>query len=244
MKDKQGIRDYIQKIRDDGSKVALAEKKAFGLTSEQLVGVSQEFMAVVESSTKGVATGSAVKEMLGQLKVPVAFDAAARRALAGGTKVNDELQGLSIGTAISAAIRPLGLILVPKREQGKTLVIQIVDSQSSKENWPVGWPIEKPLDQIAPKLFDKLNNVEIRGFALQSILDRFETRMEVPFIYDQNTMAREGIELETTKVTLIKKKTSYMVALTKLLSQTKPQMKQELRVDENGKPFLWISVPR
>lgn len=46
MKDKQGIRDYIQKIRDDGSKVALAEKKAFGLTSEQLVGVSQEFMAV------------------------------------------------------------------------------------------------------------------------------------------------------------------------------------------------------
>lgn len=244
IKDKQGVRDYIQKIRDDGSKVALAEKKAFGLTSEQLVGIGQEFMAVVGSSTKGVATSACVEEMINQLTSPVKFDETARRALASGTTVRDELRGLSVGTALSAAVRPLGLIIVPKREQGKMVEIQIVDSQSSKENWPVGWPIEKPLDQVAPKLFNKLNNVEIRGFALKSILDRFETRMEVPFIYDQNTLARNGIELETTKVTLVKKKTTYMVALSRMLAQSKPMMKQELRVDENGKPFLWISVPK
>ena len=244
IRDAAGIRDYIQKLRDDGSQVAMADKKAFGLTSEQLVGVSQELSAVVAQPTKGVDTADVVQQMLAQLKTPVALDATARRALASPSKVYDDLQGLSIGTALAAAIRPLGLVLVPSRPQGKTLQLQIVDSQSADENWPVGWPIEKPVDQIAPKLFEKLDNIEIRGFLLNSILDRFEQRIGIPFIYDQNTMAREGINLAATRVTLVKNRIAYMVAITRLLAQTKPRMKQELRVDENGKPFLWISVPR
>ncbi|MFM8399782.1 MAG: hypothetical protein ACKOAH_18305, partial [Pirellula sp.] len=49
--DVAGIRNYIQKLRDDGSKVALAEKKAFGLTSEQLVELNQELSVIVEEKT-------------------------------------------------------------------------------------------------------------------------------------------------------------------------------------------------
>lgn len=243
IRDAQGIRDYIQKLRDDGSKVALAEKKAFGLTSEQLIGVSEELSAVVDQTTRGEKTLSVVEQMLTQLKTPVVLDATARQALAGSTTVKEELKGLSLGTALAVAIRPLGLVLVPVREQGKSPQIQIVDSRSADESWPVGWPIEKPVDQIEPKLFENLENIEIRGFALNSILDRFEQRLGVPFIYDQNTMAREGIELEATKVTLVKQRATYMLAITKLLSQIRPPMKQEVRVDENGKPFLWISIP-
>ncbi len=243
IRDAQGIRDYLQKLRDDGSKVALADKKAFGLTSEQLVGMSEELSAVVTQSTKGVKTGSAVEQMLAQLKSPVVMDATARQALTGSTTVKEELKGLALGTALAAAIRPLGLVLVPTREQGQALQLQIVDSRSADESWPVGWPIEKPISQIEPKLFNKLENIEIRGFALDSILDRLEQRLAVPFIYDQNTMAREGIDLEATKVTLVKARTEYLLAIDKLLSQTRPGMKTEVRVDENGKPFLWISIP-
>jgi hypothetical protein len=243
IRDAPGIRDYIQKLRDDGSKVALADKKAFGLTSEQLVGVSQELSAVVNQSTKGEKTGNVVEQIVAQLKTPVEMDSMAREALAGSSTVKEELKGLSTGTALAAAIRPLGLVLAPVREQGKSLKIQIVDSRSVEESWPIGWPIEKPVDQIEPKLFDNLENIEIRGFALNSILDRLEQRLGIPFIYDQNTMAREGIDLEATKVTLVKERTAYMLAISKLLAQTRPRMKQEVRVDENGKPFLWISIP-
>ena len=242
--DSQKIRAYLQKLRDDGARVALADKKAFGLTSEQLVGIHEELSAVVADTTKGVSTGKVVQQMLRQLRSQVTFDAFASQALSGDSTVLDELKGLSVGTALAAAIRPLGLVVQPYRAQGKPLEIRIVDATSAEENWPVGWPIEKPVDQIEPKLFEKIKEIEIRGYPLKEILDRFEQRIGIPFIYDQNSMARGGVDLETTKVTLVKTKTPYMVAVTKLLSQTEPKMKQEVRVDENGKAFLWITIPR
>ena len=35
IRDKAGIRELLTRLRDDGAQVAMAEKKAFGLTSEQ-----------------------------------------------------------------------------------------------------------------------------------------------------------------------------------------------------------------
>jgi hypothetical protein len=32
------------------------------------------------------------------------------------------------------------------------------------------------------------------------------------------------------------------VIMGKLLRQTKPRLSEELRIDENGKPFLWITA--
>ncbi len=242
--DSQQIKAYIQKLRDDGSRVALADKKAFGLTSEQLVGLHEELCAVVAIPTKGVSSAKVVDHIIRLLKTRVVFDRTASRALSGDAPVHEELQGMSAGTALAAVIRPLGLVVQPYREQGKPLEIRMVDARSAEENWPIGWPIEKPVDQVEPRLLDNLTNIEIRDYPLKDILDRFEQRIGIPFIYDQNTMARRGVDLATTKVTLVKKKTAYMVAVTKLLAQTKPKMKQEVRVDENGKAFLWMTIPR
>ena len=241
----QGIRDYLQKLRDDGTKVALAEKKAFGLTSEQLVGINDEFSAVVNISTRGVSTAQVVQAMAGQLKTRVVYDSYAQKALRSESSVVDELKGLSVGTSLAAAVRPLGLVVQLYREQGKSVEIRIVDARTAEENWPIGWPIDKPVSITEPALYKKLSNIEIRGFPLKSILDRFEQRVGVPFLYDQNSMAREGIDLEKNNVTLVKKKVAYYAAISKLLSQVKPRkMKQEVRVDENGKPFVWFSTQK
>ena len=53
IRDKAKIKAFIQKLKDDGARVGLAEKKAFGLTSEQLVGLHQKFAQVVDFDTKG-----------------------------------------------------------------------------------------------------------------------------------------------------------------------------------------------
>ena len=42
IRDTAGIRELLKRLREDGAKVALAEKKAFGLTSEQLVALHQQ----------------------------------------------------------------------------------------------------------------------------------------------------------------------------------------------------------
>lgn len=240
--DKGRIRDLLAKIRDDGARVALAEKKAFGLTAEQLVGLHEQLAITVDIETKDQPAGETFNSIAGRTGLTFVFDETAKQSLRRESKVRDELKGLSAGTALAAIARPLGLVVEPKRLQGKPLEIHVVDSRESSENWPVGWPPQDIPVAVAPKLFERIP-MEIRGFPIVGALDAIQKRSEVAFLYDHNTMAREGIELAETKVDLVEKKIGLMLALSKLLRQTKPKkMSTELRVDEAGKPFLWISV--
>ena len=240
--DKAGIRALLKRLRDDGAKVAMAEKKAFGLTSEQLVELHGKLSAPVELSTQGQRAGEIVKQLIGkQPKLNFVMDQAAKAAFASDEKIAEELKGLSTGTALAAILRPLGIVMQPKREQGKSLEIMMIDSRESTENWPIGWPIEEPPVIVEPKLFEKLD-IEIRGYAMDVSMNAIQKKTGIPFLYDHNTMAREGIEMDKVKVTLVQKKVSLMVAASKILRQTKPGMSEELRVDENGKSFLWITV--
>ena len=241
IRDKAGIRNLIQRIRDDGARVALAEKKAFGLTSEQLVGLHQLMQKQLNFNTRSMSAAEVVQNISRIVGREFNLDATARTALAGSAAVSEELNGISAGTALAVVLRPLGLVWQPRRLPGKPVELLIVDSQNSSENWPVGWPLEKPPVQIEPRLFERLQ-LEIRGYPLSDALNAIEKRTGVPFFYDHNSLAREGVELAETKVTLVQDKASFMVAIDKLLRQSKPKLFDELRVDENGRPFLWIST--
>lgn len=241
--DKKGIAALLKQIREDGTAVALADKLAFGLTAPQLVELNTQLTAPIDFSTKGASIRDSLTQISQKIGHKFQLDPAATKALASNETIVEELKGISAGTAIAIMVRPLGLVLQPERKQGETAKLAIIDSQSSKEHWPIGWPPEQLPVKAAPKLFERLD-LEIRGFKLQSTLDAIQKRTEIPFVYDQNSLARAGIEIDEVKVTLVQKKVSYMSAIGKLLRQTKPGLIQELRVDEGGKPFLWISTMR
>jgi hypothetical protein len=241
IRDKAGIRELIQRIRDDGARVALAEKKAFGLTSDQLVELHQLMRKPLNFNTQSMSAAEFVQDISKLIGREFALDATARTALAGSATVAEELSGVSSGTALAVVLRPFGLVWQPRRLQGKPLELMIVDSGNSSENWPIGWPIENPPVQVEPRLFERLQ-LEIRGYPLSDALNAIEKRSGVPFFYDQNSLARAGVELAETKVTLVQDKASFMVAIDKLLRQSKPKLIDELRVDENGKAFLWITT--
>jgi len=59
-------------------------------------------------------------------------------------------------------------------------------------------------------------------------------------LIDHNALARQGIDPAKAAVTLPRSKTTYSLALRKLLFQAK--LKYEVRCDEADKPFLWIST--
>ena len=118
---------------------------------------------------------------------------------------------------------------------------QIAMSDEVEEHWPVGWPVETPPIDAAPALFEKLDDVAINQFALKDALDAIQGRVEIPFLYDQNSLARAGIDLNELKVTLVRKRMMYYTVIRKLVSQNKPSLSLELRKDENDKPFLWIA---
>jgi hypothetical protein len=150
------------------------------------------------------------------------------------------MQGLSAGTVLAAALRPMGLVAVPRFPAGGPIEVVVMDSQKAAEHWPIGWPPEKAPLHAAPELFDRLDNVEIRSFALKEALDAIEQRLGVPFLYDRNALAAEGIDLQAIKVTLVKPRLTYFSIVQQLLSSAKRDLRVELRLDEAGKPFLWF----
>lgn len=237
------LKDYFQKIRDDGARTALAEKMAFGLTAEQLVALHEELAAPVSVETKGMSSKEFVRYIARSINTRIELDNRALSTMNGKQIIIEELLGVSRGTALAAAMRPLGLVVVPLRKQGEDTRIIICDSRNADEIWPVGWPLDRPRTKVAPSLFENLD-AQIESFVLKDTLTAVQAKLKIPFLLDQNSLARHGLELDQIKVSYSKPKVSYAVMLEKLLRQTEPSMSFDLRMDEAGNPFLWITTLR
>jgi len=117
----------------------------------------------------------------------------------------------------------------------------LVESKKVDEHWPVGWPLQDRPSKVAPILFEQ-TEVEVGGIPLNQVLIAIEAKTKVPFIYDQNSMARQGIKMQKIAVNIGRSKTYYEKIIRLCLNQSKPRLTAELRVDESGHPFLWIST--
>lgn len=236
-----GIKKYLDTLREGGVEGLLGEKVAFGLSARLLVKVHEDLAAGIPFSTRDQSVADLIPAFEKMLQIELELDPSAKKGLREGEPVKEELRGLSAGTALAAICRPLGLVLVPQRD-GRDVKLVVTDSQEAEEHWPIGWPIEDGPINVAPKLFKTLP-VTIRDFSLREVLEAIQPRTEMPFIYDLNSFARHGVDLDETSIEL-EGKMSYQRAIRRALQQAKPSLKSELRQDEQGKPFLWITTVR
>jgi len=238
--DVENIAAWVRQLRDDGAAVTMAEKKGFGLTSEQLVNVHTDLSTVVAESTKGLPVGDVFDAIRSQLTTRFVLTPKIEALLrAGDETVQDELKGFSAGFSLAALVRPLGLVVVPSRPQGGEIQIQLMPADEASEHWPIGWPVEGEARKVAPGLFDRID-VDIQRFKLTDALNAISGRVGVPIVIDQNSLARKMVDPATTIVTLVQPKLTYYSIVIKLCSQTRPALSLQLRTDENGKPFFWV----
>ncbi len=241
LRDKAAIRQLVQQIRDDGAEVALAEKMAFGLTAEQLVALHEDLAATFAVSTRDLTPAQVLAEVKRNITTPMLIESAAQRSLRNDYRLQDELTGMSCGTALAAALRPLGLVAAPRRQPGKSTEILITGSQQAEEHWPIGWPLQQRPSQAAPKLFERVP-ANIQNFELGKALSAIQKDVGLPFLIDYNSLAREGIELDKIRVNLQSEKISYQIVLQRIVAQARPRMEMEIRADEAGQPFIWFSA--
>ena len=237
--DAAGIARWLARLKEGGTEGLSAKPGAFGLLPAQLVATHEAMAGKVSFSTKGKPARDVVEKIAGSLSLKVSIEGAAQRVLDAADPVVDELSGLSHGTVMAAVIRPAGLVLLPVKEGGQVR-LQIADSKSAKESWPIGWPLpsEKAPKDYVPDLM-KFIPVEINDTPLGEALGAIAGRLNVPVVLDYNALARQRVNLAEKKVTFPKGKTFYGSILSKLLFQAK--LKYELRLDEANQPFLWIT---
>jgi hypothetical protein len=239
IRDRARIADWIDRLAKGGQEELTARPAAFGLTGKQLVELHDSLAVKVDSVTEGKRVSAVVGSIGRSIALEIEADPGAEKVLAAEETVGDELIGVSGGTALAAAIRPLGLVLVPHKQRGKPVRLFITDARNAPESWPVGWPPEKKPRELLPKLFEFVT-VEITEIPLGEALAALQKRLDVPFLMDHNSLARHRVEPARVNVTMPAGRTYYRKVLDRLLFQAK--LKAELRVDEAGEPFLWITT--
>ena len=110
-----------------------------------------------------------------------------------------------------------------------------------REAWPIGWKAEEPGAEAGARDVYKLINVEIDETPVAEAVERAcASGCKIPLLWDHNALALHGIDPAKIEVKLPAKKLTYSLILQRVLSQAK--LRRELRVDEAGKPFLWITT--
>ncbi len=241
LSDRAEIAKWIENLQEGGIDGLTKSKTAFGLTSDELVEFDKQLATPIDFDTKGVRAGDVVRKIVQSLPMETTVSATAARAFVRNETVLDELNGLSAGTSLAATLRPLGLVLLPEKPRGGKVRLAISDVREVEESWPIGWPPQDSPKKVAPKFFEYLT-VEITETALSEAITAIQGRVEVPFLFDHNGMARERIDVTAVNVSYPKKRVQYLRVLEQILFQG--GLKSEIRLDEAGKAFLWISPRR
>ncbi len=228
---------------DDLAKRGPPEKReklaAFGLTASQFQKVNADLAKPVGFSTKGMTRTDALNKIAGQLGLKLAVEDALTDGTANDAdKIAEELSSLSCGTALACILRPIGFCVLP-HESGETLAYTVKKAELGREVWPIGWPADST-QKVLPAIHE-FHAVNVPHNRAANVLATVGGKLlHVPVLYDHNALARHGIEPDKVFVTLSDPRTTYSVALRKMLAQV--GLKFEVRVDEAGKPFLWVST--
>ncbi len=230
------VAHWLDDLAEHGPPNRREARPAFGLTAKQLEQVRADLSQTVGFSTKGMTRKEAVKKIGHDLKLPIQLTGSLDADE--DDKIVEDLSGLSYGTALACVLRPLGYCMVP-RLKGKNLEYAVAKAKLDQEVWPIGWPPEKPPAEVLPAMFE-FHDVNVQNVSAAKTLDAVSKLVKVPVLLDHNALARHGIDPDKAMVSMPRGRTTYSLALRKLLF--KAGLKFEIRVDEAGKPFLWVST--
>ncbi len=228
--------DNLARHGPDGPPSAEA-KSAFGLSGEQFAKVQTDLAKPITFPTKGMTRDRVVETIRRQLAFPLAIDRGLTAGLA-EDRVAEDLTGLACGTSLACVLRPMGLSLVPRvGSQGPEYTV--VAAKPGMTIWPIGIEPKKRGIEIAPKFYE-LHSINIENVSASAAMEAIAKQAGVALLIDHNALARHGIDPTKIVVSHPRARTSYYAAMRRVVYQAK--LKCELRVDESGKPLLWITT--
>ncbi|PQO27140.1 hypothetical protein [Blastopirellula marina] len=207
-----------------------------GMTAAERETLLTKLATKIDFDTKG----EPLDVVLGNIRQAVGLEfRAAPSIIAKAQSVGalDDVKGISGGTAIALLLRPYGMIMVPKREVGGAIHLHVLPISGQEDAWPIGHPPQGNLAQVCPVLFQFIE-VEINRKPLEDVLAAILPRLKTPLFRDHYKIAKDDLNLNV-EVRFPKDKTFYKKILDHVLYQA--MLTLELKVDEAGTPFLWVT---
>jgi hypothetical protein len=252
--DRAALKDYFERLGDDGAEALTARRGPFGLTAKELAAVTADLAQPIDFETKG----RPVVEVLGKLITKFEVQrlggpgAATMPELRKADPIPDELQGMTAGTGLAIILRNYGYVLKPTKVRANPLSYDVVPADPDERlqstlgkiddaemsQWPIGWKPDRLAADIVPELSEP-RNAEIEGYTLEETLSAISSRVKVPFFVDHAALRAARIDPAAVQVRLARSRISYKRVLDRVLSQAR--LYCQVRVDEAGTPFVWIT---
>lgn len=236
--DRAGVERWLANLASESSDSSNVEGagREVGVDPKKLEAAIQRLAPSVLQATRGRPLQDVVQDIDDQLKLGLTDDADVRHWIASGPAVQDELQGLSAGTALAAMLQPAGLDLLFQSDSARPTFR--IAQRTVENTWPIGWASTLPSPKLAPKLFDKLE-VEMKDTPFRRATEALQERLQLPLVYDHAALRERQIDLDQIKVRFPRKRVSYFTVIKNLLFQARLQM--EVRLDEADHPFLYVT---
>ena len=248
--DARRVAQWVEDLAQEGPPQSREPKGPFGLTKSRFDKVIDDLDRVADFSTVGETRAAVVERIAGNLDMPLRIKPELKASLA-RDKLKAELAGFSSGTVLAFVLRPLGLGFVPCQSDDGELAYVVLPVESdaataaatganaTSKSWPVGWPPKGPRRKVLPGLF-KFHTVSIQNVSLGEVLEAIAAKLDVAVLVDRLALGSRGIDPEKIDVSFPQSRTTYGLVLNRVLS--KSMLKYELRVDEAGRPFLWVKT--
>ncbi|MEX0718344.1 MAG: hypothetical protein WD066_17245 [Planctomycetaceae bacterium] len=240
--DSAKLGEWIDELKTYGAQGAPEGQPMWGLSQAQFSQLSRGLTAIVENEVEG----KPLEESLGRLGIPdehpVRLSTAARDWLAeqygSELAVRQEVSGFSRGTALALLLNDFGLGFRPLRTPRGDIELTIEPLTKTTDVWPVGWPAKVRPALVAPKLYEFVT----AGFEearFTDVLAAMSERTDVPVRIDRFRAAAIDVDVDQLLVTFPRQRTTWSLLLRSITAPAK--LSRDIRVDEEGRPFVWIA---
>lgn len=235
--------DLLDELATYGAGGPPTKNPKWGLTEDQLLEVTQLLLEPVAAEIV-LETPVVTVESLGlPAGVRMTFTEAAREtALSQRPDTAPEtldLNGFSKGTAIAILLAQYGLGFRPQRISAGHYNIEIDAGNESGNLWPAGWKARESTAAVLPAYLKSIP-VDVEDAPVSAVLEVVADRLSIPVQTSSLALASKGLNLEVLTYTRKADRVSPARLLTAI--GDKLDLGFDVRVDEGGKMFLWVTT--
>ncbi|MEZ5943144.1 MAG: hypothetical protein R3C18_17255 [Planctomycetaceae bacterium] len=234
------IIDWLKEIKTYGAQGSPDGKPKWGLSDEQFNQVFEALSEPVKTSVQDQTLSDALAGLPIPKKYPLQIHRKAQPLVdaAGKLPVSDEVENLSLGTALAGILVQHGLGFRPLRTPRGDIELVVESLSEISDPWPVGWPVEqKPRNLIVPTLYETLP-AGFENVPLEDVLHAITVQRQVPIIIARAECHSQKIDLKREVSYPEKSRTAWALILESVVRQSK--LTHSLRLDERGQPLVFV----